>query len=236
MGHEGAPRNAPGATPAVVRVLIADDAYLIREGLRQLLELSDAVEVVGSCADESETIAAIEASAPDVLIADIRMPPTFTDEGIRIAERLRASHPGLGVVVLSQEGDVDLAARLLRDGASGRAYVLKDGVHDLDQLVSTILAVTRGECRVDPVLVQRLVRARTSSGSRLSTLTPRQRELLADIAEGKSNLAIARDRFLSQRAVEKHVSEIFTRLGISGDADVSRRVRATLLYLDAVRP
>jgi DNA-binding NarL/FixJ family response regulator len=226
-----------GANPAVnappLRVLIADDAYLVREGLRQLLQLSDDVVVQGGCVDEPGTLEAVDADPPDVLVTDIRMPPTFSDEGIRIAERLRESHPGLGIVVLSQDGDVGLAARLLEDGASGRAYLLKDRVHDLEHLVSTIVAVARGECRVDPGLVQQLVARQHSASSPLDALTPRQRELLADIAEGKSNLAIARDRFLSQRAVEKHVSEIFGRLGITGDADVSRRVVAALVFLDA---
>ena len=220
---------------AAIRVLIADDSFLIREGLRQLLEMSDALEVVGTCADEPEAIAAVEAALPDVVIADIRMPPTLTDEGVRLAERWRRTHPQLGVVLLSQEGNVDLAARLLESGASGRGYLLKDRVHDLDHVVSAVLAVANGECRVDPMLVDRLVRGRRLPGSVLDALTPRQQELLADVAEGKSNSAIARDRFLTQRAVEKHVSEIFTRLGLSGDADVSRRVRATLVYLDAVQ-
>lgn len=234
MAHQGvsAVEAARGSRP--LRVLVADDAYLVREGLRQLLELTEAVVVVGGCVDEPQTLAAVEADPPDVLVTDIRMPPTLTDEGIRIAEKLRVTHPGVGIVVLSQDGDVAFAARLLKDGASGRGYLLKDRVHDLDHLVSTIVAVARGECRVDPCLVQQLVRQQHHHpSSLLDSLTPRQRELLADVAEGKSNLAISRDRFLSLRAVEKHVSEIFSRLGITGDADVSRRVVAALLYLDA---
>lgn len=219
----------------VVRVLVADDSYLMREGLRQLLALSDAVEVVGCAADEPGTLALIEQESPDVLLTDIRMPPSFTDEGILLAERLRRTRPEIGVVALSQESNVSYAARLLQDGASGRGYLLKDRVHDLEHLVATLVAVAEGECRVDSMLVQQLVRVRSGVPTLLDALTPRQRELLTDIAEGKSNAAIARDRFLSQRAVEKHVSEIFARLGIQGDADVSRRVRATLLYLDAAR-
>lgn len=233
MAHPGVSEFAAARGGGPLRVLVADDAYLVREGLRQLLELSDAVVVVGGCVDEPETLAAVEADPPDVLVTDIRMPPTFSDEGIRIAELLRVTRPELGVVVLSQDGDVALAARLLQDGASGRGYLLKDRVHDLDHLVSTIVAVARGECRVDPGLVQQLVSRQQRPSSPLDSLTPRQRELLADVAEGKSNLAISRDRYLSLRAVEKHVSEIFGRLGITGDADVSRRVVATLLYLDA---
>ncbi len=220
----------------VVRVLVADDSYLMREGLRQLLALSPDVDVVGCAGDETETLALIEQEPPDVLLTDIRMPPTFTDEGIVLAERLRRSRPGLGVVALSQESNVGYAARLLQDGASGRGYLLKDRVHDLEHLVATLVAVAEGECRIDPLLVQQLVRVRSGVPTLLDALTPRQLEILTDIAEGRSNAAIARDRFLSQRAVEKHVSEIFARLGIQGDADVSRRVRATLLYLDAARP
>jgi DNA-binding NarL/FixJ family response regulator len=145
---------------------------------------------------------------------------------------LRATHPEVAAVVLSQETHVDLAAQLLAHGATGRGYLLKDRVHDLDHLVSTIVGVAHGECRIDPALVEELVSSRRPQ-SALDQLTQRQRELLADIAEGKSNVAIARDRYLSLRAVEKHVSEIFARLGVAGDPDVSRRVRATLLFLEA---
>ena len=219
-----------------MRVLVADDSYLIREGLRQLLALSPDVVLVGACADEGETLRAVADDPPDVLLTDVRMPPSMTDEGLRIADSLRSTHPAVGVVLLSQHTSPELAAELVRGGAEGRGYLLKDRVHDLDQLVEAITAVARGECRIDPVLVAGLVRAPASRLRALDVLTPRQRELLGDIAEGKSNQAIARDRFLSQRAVEKHVSEIFARLGIGGDADVSRRVRATLLYLDSLGP
>jgi DNA-binding NarL/FixJ family response regulator len=236
MSQSNAQREQPLGAATVVRVLVADDSYLMREGLRQLLALSDAVEVIGCSADQSDTLVQLELDPPDVLLTDIRMPPTFTDEGIQLSERLRLTRPDVGVVALSQESNVGYAARLLQDGASGRGYLLKDRVHDLEHLVSTLVDVSRGECRVDPLLVQQLVRVRSGVPSVLDSLTPRQLELLTDVAEGKSNAAIARDRFLSQRAVEKHVSEIFARLGIQGDADVSRRVRATLLYLDAVRP
>ena len=137
-------------------------------------------------------------------------------------------------MLLSQDGQPDLAAELVKASAEGRGYLLKDRVHDLDYLVEAITAVAGGECRIDPMLVSGLVRTSGPSRPQLDVLTPRQRELLADVAQGKSNQAIARDRYLTQRAVEKHVSEIFSRLGISGDADVSRRVRATLVYLGTV--
>lgn len=218
--HKGAP----------VTVVIVEDAFLVREGLRQLLELSAAVEVVATCPDAQAALTVIEAKRPDVVISDIRMPPEWTDEGLRLAEQLRVEHPATGVILLSQEGRADVAASLLRDGAAGRGYLLKERVHDVSHVESTVLAVARGECRIDPELVQRLVRPH--SGTKLQNLTPRQLEILGDIAEGKSNAAIARDRFLSQRAVEKHISELFSRLGLAGDPDVSRRVRATLIFLD----
>lgn len=215
-----------------IRVALVDDSFLIREGLRQLLALSDDVLVVASCADVDDALASIGTTRPDVVVTDIRMPPTWSDEGLRLADRIRADHPEVGIVVLSQEGRVDVAAQLLHEGAAGRGYLLKDRIHDLDHLVSTIQAVARGECRIDHELVERLVRRGTRAASPLADLTPRQRELLADIAEGKSNAAIARDRFLSLRAVEKHVSDIFAKLGVAGDPDLSRRVRATLVFLE----
>lgn len=238
MPEQLEPRDEAAPAPAgpPIRVLVVDDSYLVREGLRLLLELSDAVEVIGGFADAEQALVSIARDTPDVVIADIRMPPTYTDEGIRLADQMRREYPSCGVVVLSQESTVGFAARLLQQGASGRAYLSKDRVHDVDHLVSAISAVHAGDCRIDPILVQQLVTTGTTPApSALDGLTPRQRELLADIAQGKSNMAIARDRFLSQRAVEKHVSEIFTRLGLSGDAAVSRRVRATLLYLEAAR-
>ncbi len=227
--------SATASTRAPIRVLLADDSYLIREGLKQLLSMSDAIAVVGSCTDEPSTIAAVAEVKPDVLLTDVRMPPTRTDEGVRISEKLRTSHPGVGVVLLSQTPSARIAAELVRHGAEGRGYLLKERVSDLAELVETLQAVAAGECRIDPTLVAGLVQSFDQEAHALDHLTPRQRELLADIAQGKSNQAIARDRFLTLRAVEKHVSEIFARLGISGDSDVSRRVRAALIYLDSTR-
>ena len=218
-----------------VRVLLADDSYLIREGLERILALTDDIEVVRSCEDEASTMAAVEELAPNVVLTDVRMPPTRTDEGLRIAERLRTSHPEVGVVLLSQTPSARIAAELVRHGAERRGYLLKDRVGDLPELIETLQAVAAGECRIDPTLVTGLVQTLDHQAHALEQLTPRQRELLADVAQGKSNQAIARDRFLTLRAVEKHVSEIFSRLGIGGDADVSRRVRATLIYLDSTR-
>jgi DNA-binding NarL/FixJ family response regulator len=221
-----------GVTSRPVRVLIADDSYLIREGLRQVLALTPQVQVAGLCADAPTLLAAVDREPPDVVVTDIRMPPTQTDEGMQIAERLRQTHPRVGVVVLSQHESAQYAAQLLAEGAAGRGYLLKDRIHDLDHLVSTITAVAAGECRVDSRLIDELLaRRRRRDRSPLEELTPRQREILADIAAGKSNLAIARERGLTQRAVEKHVSEIFGRLGLANDETYSRRVQATLMYL-----
>ncbi len=231
---DGQKQNASGqglaSASKAVRVYIADDSFLIREGLRQVLELAPEVQVIGLFSDEPSLLAGVDALAPDVVITDVRMPPTQTDEGMRIAERLRHSHPALGVVVLSQHGSAHYAAQLLQSGAAGRGYLLKDRIHDLDHLVSTITAVARGECRIDARLIDELV-AKRRQRSPLEELTPRQRDILGDIAAGKSNLAMAQSRGLTQRAVEKHVSEIFGRLGLTSDETASRRVQATLLYL-----
>ena len=222
--------EAPVAAPSPIRVMIADDSYLVREGLAQVLSLSSRVHVAGQYPDAATLLRAVAADPPHVVVTDIRMPPTQTDEGMQVAEQLRVSHPSVGVVVLSQHGSVQYAARLLASGAARRAYLLKDRIHDLDHLVSTICAVAAGECRIDSQLIESLVAQRRKL-SPLEELTPRQREILGDIARGLSNLAISRDRGLTQRAVEKHVSEIFGRLGLCDDETISRRVHATLLYL-----
>jgi len=226
--HSGSSRS--GHDP--LRVTIADDSFLIREGLTQVLALSSRVQVVGTFGEPVALLAAVDADPPDAVITDIRMPPTQTNEGMLIAERLRATHPRLGVVVLSQHGNVHYAAQLLAGGAAGRGYLLKDRIHDLEHLVSTIEGVAAGECCIDPQLVDSLVASRCQRPrSPLDALTPRQQEIMAAIAAGRSNLAIAREFDLTLRAVEKHVSEIFGRLGIASDEAISRRVQATLLYL-----
>lgn len=231
------PAASASAARAPLRVMIADDSYLIREGLRQVLSFSDAVHVVGQYADAPTLLAAVDAAPPDVVVTDMRMPPTQTDEGMQIAQRLRETHPGLGVVVLSQHESADAASRLLDMGSTGRGYLLKDRIHDLDHIVSTITAVAAGECRIDARLIDQLLsRRRPKASSPLEQLTPRQREILADVACGKSNLAISREYGLTLRAVEKHVSEVFGRLGLATDETISRRVQATLLYLSHQTP
>lgn len=212
--------------------MLADDNYLIREGLAQLLGLSSAVRLVSSHADAESLLAAIDAGPPDVVIVDIRMPPSFTDEGLRVAERLRLTHPKVGVLMLSQQCTAHGASRLLAGGAAGRGYLLKDRIQDLPQLLSVIEGIAAGECRVDPELIDSLVEVRARRRhSPLDALTPRQREILAAIATGKSNQALADAFDITRGAIEKHVNEIFTRLGIANDEQVSRRVQATLLYL-----
>jgi DNA-binding NarL/FixJ family response regulator len=225
--------TAPPTTHAVpVSVMLADDSYLIREGLAQLLGLACGVQLVSRHGDPDALLAAVDADPPDVVIVDVRMPPTFIDEGLRVAEQLRRTHPKIGVLVLSQQCTAHGAARLLAGGAAGRGYLMKDRIHDLSHLLSAIEGVAAGECRVDPELIDSLVAVRQNRRrGPFDALTPRQREILAAIAAGKSNLAIARAFDITQGAVEKHVNEIFTRLGIANDEQVSRRVHAALLYL-----
>lgn len=223
-----------GSAPPV-RVMLADDSFLIREGLAQMLSLSPRVRVVGAFEEPAALLAAVDADPPQVVVTDIRMPPTHTDEGMQVAERLARTHPGVGVVVLSQHGSAQYAARLLAHGAGARGYLLKERIHDLEHLVGTICAVAAGECRIDAQLIDSLV-ARRRQRSPLEELTPRQREILGDIAAGHSNAGIAEHRRLTQRAVEKHVSEIFGRLGLANDEAISRRVRAALLYLAESTP
>lgn len=212
--------------------MLADDSYLIREGLAQLLGLAPGVHLVSCHGDPASLLAAVDADPPDVVIVDVRMPPTFSDEGLRVADQLRRTHPKVGVLVLSQQCSADVAARLLAGGAGGRGYYLKDHIHDLQHLLSAIQGVAAGECRIEPALIDSLLAGRRHQRrGPVDALTPRQREILAAISAGKSNLAIADSFGITQGAVEKHVNEIFARLGIANDESVSRRVRATLMYL-----
>src|SRR5947207_1534265 len=190
----------------------------------------------GVAADLDSLMAAVEAERPDVVITDIRMPPTGTDEGIRAAGEIRAKHPNTGVVVLSQYVEPEYALSLLEKGAAGRAYLLKERVSDIEQLVNAIREVARGGSVIDPRVVESLVAARTrKADSPLRDLTPREQEVLAAMAEGKNNAAIATRLFLTERAVEKHINSIFSKLGLHEDKDVHRRVRAASLYLSEAR-
>jgi len=214
------------------RVVVADDSYLIREALVQLLAEDGEVDVVAACGDYDATLAAVEAERPDVVVTDIRMPPSQTDEGIRVAQALHELSPETGVVVLSQYSDPQYALLLLEHGSAGRAYLLKERIHDRAELASAVAEVAQGGSVIDPKIIDVLVAARTrAEESPLAELTPREREILAEIAAGKSNAAIAESLVLTKRAVEKHINSIFLKLGLSQSQDASKRVKATLMFL-----
>jgi len=215
-----------------IRVVLADDSFIVREGVRELLQSVDELDLVATCSDLDSLQLAIDREHPDVVLTDIRMPPTNTDEGIRIAEALRSSSPSIGVVVLSQYADAEYALALLDKGAAGRAYLLKERVSDLDQLVNAIREVARGGSVVDTKVIENLIAERSrSKRSALADLTQREREVLASVAEGKNNASIARALHLTDGAVEKHISAIFSKLGLTEEPAVHRRVKATLIYL-----
>jgi len=215
-----------------IRIVLADDHYLVREGVAALIATEAELDLVATCGDHDATLAAIAEHEPDVLVTDIRMPPTGTDEGVRIASRLRDERPGIGVVVLSQYVEPAYALALLEGGSSGRAYLLKERVSDIDELVAAVRAVAGGGSWIDPKVVEALVTVRsTPADSPLRHLTPRELEVLAEIASGKNNAAIAERLVLSGRAVEKHINSIFSKLGLSEEPAVHRRVAAVLLFL-----
>jgi DNA-binding NarL/FixJ family response regulator len=217
-----------------IRVVIAEDAYLVREALTRILASAARVEVAGSYGDRDSLMRAIPVLQPDAIVTDIRMPPTGTDEGIQIARQLRESEPQIGIVVLSQYADPSYMLALLESGSAGRAYLLKERISDAGQLVAAIEAVASGGSVIDPLVVESLVRVRTNAvNSPLSELTARERDVLAEIAQGKSNGAIADSLYLTKRAVEKHVNSIFMKLDLGTNDDVSRRVKAALIFLAA---
>jgi DNA-binding NarL/FixJ family response regulator len=215
-----------------LRVVIAEDNLLVREGVVKLLDHQEGVEVVSSCGSYDDLMLAAERDAPDVVITDIRMPPSGTDEGVRAALELRDKAPGLGVVVLSQYSDPNYALALLERGSEGRAYLLKERVSDPRQLVHAITEVARGGSVIDPVVVESLVRARAARpSSPVDRLTPREREVLEQMAQGRNNAGIAQALHLSERAVEKHINSLFSKLDLGEEVDVHRRVKAVLLFL-----
>jgi DNA-binding NarL/FixJ family response regulator len=215
-----------------IRVVVAEDSLIMREGLQQLLVSSPGIEVAATCGDVDSLLEAVETHAPEVVLTDIRMPPSGTDEGIQVAARLRESHPDIGVVVLSQYSEPRYVLNLLESGSDGRGYLLKERVHNRGELVSAIDAVARGGSVIDPKIVEVLVDAKArAERSLLSRLTPREAEVLAQMAQGKSNTAIADSLVLTKRAVEKHINSIFMKLGLAASDDVSKRVKATLLFL-----
>ena len=222
-----------------MRVLIADDSVLVREGLRQLLAGAPELDVVAMCEDSYSLLEAIERETPDVVITDIRMPPFREREGIRVAAQLRETHPQIGVVILSQYGDPSLALELFESGSEGRGYLLKERVGNRRELVDAVQAVAEGRSVVDPKIIDGLIAERArAAASPFDELTAREREVLSEVATGKSNAAIATSLFLTKRAVEKHINSIFMKLNLRESADTSRRVQATLIYLaeQALRP
>ena len=215
-----------------LRVALADDSYLVREAIAHVLAGASGVEVVAVCANRETLMRAVEAEEPAVVITDIRMPPGRDDEGVRIAADLRDSHPAMGVVLLSQYLEPRYALDLLAGGSDGRAYLLKERIHDRTELTSAIEVTAMGGSVIDPKVVDVLVAERTrSQRSPLGQLTDRERDVLAEIATGKSNSAIADSLFLTKRAVEKHINAIFMKLGLAVSDDVSKRVKATLMFL-----
>jgi DNA-binding NarL/FixJ family response regulator len=222
--------------PMTVKVALAEDSFIVREGIAQVLsDHRGDIEVVALCEDVDTLLRAIDVQRPDVVVTDIRMPPTSTDEGIRLAATLRATHPRTGVVVLSNYADPAYALALLESGSEGRAYLLKERVHDRSQLVSAIHTVAAGGSVMDPKIVEPLMHSRArAERSPLAELTSREREVLSQIAQGLSNAAIAESLVLTKRAVEKHINSIFLKLNLSGAEDVSKRVKATLLFLAEV--
>ena len=216
----------------LLRVVFADDNYLAREGVSALLAEGEGIEVVGTATDLDSLMRSVTENRPDVVMTDIRMPPTQTNEGIVAAKRIRVEHPGVGVVVLSQYVEEDYAFSLLADGAAGVGYLLKERVGDLDELARALHEVARGGSVLDPLVVEALL-ARRATDSPLLGLTDRERAVLHEMATGRNNASIARTLFLSDRAVEKHIGSVFQKLGLVDEQDVSRRVMAVLAYLEA---
>ena len=215
-----------------IRIVIAEDHYLVREGIRRLLETQPDLEVAAVCGDLDSLLAAVKEEKPDVVVTDIRMPPGNTDEGIQAAERLRETDPDIGVVVLSQYANPAYALALLESGSARRSYLLKERVQELEHLVSAIHTVAEGGSVIDPKVVDALV-ADNARGdeSRLNQLTPRERDVLREMAVGKSNAAISASLFLAERSVEKVIHSIFLKLGLTWESAVHKRVKAVILYL-----
>ena len=217
-----------------LRVVFADDNYLVRQGTSALLSTSAEVELVEAVADPSALFASVNQHQPDAVLTDIRMPPTFTTEGIDAARKIRALHPGIGVVVLSQYVEADYAFDLLKDGVAGLGYLLKERVSEVDELVRALHEVARGGSALDPKVVEGLMQHNAAQASSpLLGLTERESEVLEQMATGRSNASIAKTLYMSERAVEKHITAVFQKLHLSEESEVNRRVSAVLAYLDA---
>jgi DNA-binding NarL/FixJ family response regulator len=216
----------------MVRVVFAEDNYLVREGTAALLSASGEVDLVSVVSTYDELMSAVDRDLPEAVLTDIRMPPTSTTEGIDAARKIRADHSEIGVVVLSQYAEEEYAYELLKDGASGLGYLLKERVADLDELVRALNEVARGGSVLDPKVVEALVaRKDRVAHSPLAQLTEREREVLGEMAQGKNNAAIAKSLFLTERAVEKHINSLFHKLGLTEETEVHRRVMAVLAFL-----
>jgi DNA-binding NarL/FixJ family response regulator len=219
-----------------ITVVLAEDNFLVREGVTRMLSASADFEVLGACEDLDSALRTIDQVVPKVVLTDIRMPPTHSDEGLRIAQYCRANHPAMGVLLLSQYAEPGYVKQLLVQGTEGRGYLLKERVGHLGDLTEAIRAVAVGQSAIDPKVVESLVRGKTRAGdANIGRLSPREREVLAGIAEGRTNAAISRNLVISQHAVEKHINSIFGKLGLAGDQHSHPRVRAALMYLSEGR-
>ena len=217
-----------------LRVVFAEDNYLVRQGTAALLGELDEIDLVGVVEDSAALLRAVEEHRPDAVLTDIRMPPTYTTEGIDAALRIRAEHPGTGVVVLSQYVEEDYAFDLLKDGVGGLGYLLKERVSEIEALLRALDEVSRGGSALDPRVIEGLLHRQTGGeASSLLGLTDKEREVLAEMATGLSNAAIAKRLYMSERAVEKHITSVFQKLGLSEETDLNRRVSAVLAFLDA---
>ncbi|HEY7007991.1 MAG TPA: response regulator transcription factor [Jatrophihabitantaceae bacterium] len=228
------PADGYGAVMGRLRVVLADDNYLVRQGVAALLREVDTIELIDTVDSLDDLLRSVETNRPDAVLTDIRMPPSFSDEGIVAAKRIRADHPDTGVLVLSQFVEQEYALELLSDGVAGLGYLLKDRVSDLDELVRALETVARGGSALDPRVVEGLVaeRAKTAK-SPLTSLTAREREVLQAMATGLNNATIARKLHLSERAIEKHISAVFQKLGLVEETETNRRVMAVLAFLEA---
>lgn len=221
-----------------LRVVIAEDHHLFREGIRQLLESSGRIEVVAAVGDQDALLAGVKRHRPDAVVVDIRMPPNHETEGIDAARTIRTDHPNTGVVVLSQYANALYAFDLFQDGTEGLAYLLKDRVGDIDELVRAVVSVSEGGSVIDPLVVEGLLaRSRTTGAHSIEDLTDREYEVLAQMAQGKSNAAISETLFISESSVEKHIGAILVKLGFDqSDSAVNRRVAAVLSFLRNYQP
>ncbi len=217
----------------VLRVVFAEDNYLVRQGTAALLRELDEVELVDVVEEPGALLASVRKHQPDAVLTDIQMPPTFTNEGIDAARRIRADHPATGVVVLSQYVEADYAFELLKDGVAGLGYLLKERVPEIESLLRALDEVARGGSALDPKVVEGLLTHRSAGSSPLLGLSEREREVLQQMATGLSNAGIAKTLYMSERAVEKHITSVFQKLGLTEEGEVNRRVSAVLAFLEA---